>query len=593
VQYLQTYIRVNIGKKDKVKNKFPYYIIPISILGILSIIYASYSYITKALCFSLTRPDFYEQRQQPTFSKQEETLEVLPSNYEETLQSLNISLEQKSVVELLRYGQTVIDNEGLDYTFILQNSEPLLVNQQMLYEYITIKEDRTYEKIIEEDLLPKLKSILNSSNTLLSILGIFDTRNEVQETWELILDSIALANENKYSEAIARIYSMNEKQEKIFTTLISLTKNKEQFEYISKVNSLIDIKNISEDKEKEIPLEKPTKIYVEDMQEIQNQILDSMTTRSNDLPTNTISRQELYLLGKRIGETNIDDIYTTLYTKYLGNDVKVKILLKTFRENNKDILTISPYIEIEEKENVVNDNNFSETYDKEPISQAKGTVRIPVLMYHQIAEAPKGSSKFKQGLYVSPEMFEKQIAYLTKMNYKTISSKEFSEILATGKNPTQKTVMITFDDGTASQYAQAYPILKKYDQTGVFFIPSSRTSISSDQLKEMALNGMTIDSHSSTHPNLLEVTNQKKLLSEIAGSKSSIQARTGKTVYSIAYPGCVANQQTFKLVASSGYLLGFSCGRKIDHYPSNKYSISRIHVFNDMESFVNLLSGIN
>jgi hypothetical protein len=31
---------------------------------------------------------------------------------------------------------------------------------------------------------------------------------------------------------------------------------------------------------------------------------------------------------------------------------------------------------------------------------------------------PEGSS-FKKGLYVTPEMFEKQMAYLVKMNYKT------------------------------------------------------------------------------------------------------------------------------------------------------------------------------
>jgi peptidoglycan/xylan/chitin deacetylase (PgdA/CDA1 family) len=464
----------------------------------------------------------------------------------------------------------------------------------MYFEYLEAKDQELSKQIINNELLPKLKSILHSSNTFFSLLTVLDKNKDLQNTWDTVLDSIVLLNQNKYVEASEKISNMSETEKKFFSLSISITNKKEEYQYIEDLDSIIIKSYKEESKDNSTEENKHQEIYIEDVESLKNKYTDILKEKKKNIPIGDTVREKLNILENNVSEINLEDVYTTIYKQYAGEQIQnLKILLKIITKDNKDILTISPYIQTGENTKNVNNNNFNESYDTKPILQATNTVRIPVLMYHQIAEAPKGSSKFKNGLYVSPQMFEKQIAYLTKMNYKTISSKEFSEILASGKNPSQKTIMLTFDDGTSSHYTQAYPILKKYGQTGVFFVPSSRTSISSDQLKEMALNGMSIDSHSSTHPNLAQITDKKKLVSEIAGSKSSLQARTGKTVYAIAYPGCVANDEAFNTVASSGYVLGFSCGKKIDHYPSNKYSISRVHVFNDMESFVNLLSGKN
>ncbi len=558
-------------------------------------IFFSYIYTVKNFTFEFASNQNYEQLQTPPKeSTDQKEFDILPSNYGATLQSLNISLENKNRVELLRYGQTVIDNQGLDYTFILQHSNPLLITREMYFEYLERKDQELSKQIINNELLPKLKSILHSSNTFFSLLTVLDKSKDVQNTWDTVLDSIVLLNQNKYVEATEKISNMSETEKKFFSLSISITNRKEEYQYIEELDSIIS-KNYTEDS-KENPTEKNKlqEIYREDVEDLKNKYTDILKEKKKNIPIGDTVREKLNILENNVSEIDLEDIYTTIYKQYTGVQIQnLKILLKIITKDNKDILTLSPYIQTGENTKNVNNDNFNESYDTKPILQAKNTVRIPVLMYHQIAEAPKGSNKFKKGLYVSPQMFEKQIAYLTKMNYKTISSKEFSEILASGKNPSQKTIMLTFDDGTSSHYTQAYPILKKYGQTGVFFITSSRSSISSEQLKEMALNGMNIDSHSSTHPNLAQITDKKKLVSEIAGSKSSLQARTGKTVYAIAYPGCVANDEAFNTVASSGYVLGFSCGKKIDHYPSNKYSISRVHVFNDMESFVNLLSGKN
>jgi peptidoglycan/xylan/chitin deacetylase (PgdA/CDA1 family) len=241
----------------------------------------------------------------------------------------------------------------------------------------------------------------------------------------------------------------------------------------------------------------------------------------------------------------------------------------------------------------INDDNFNEDYDVTPASQVKGTVRVPIFMYHQITQAPAGQNSFQTGLYVDPSDLEKEMAYLVKKNYKSITPLEYYNLLMSGENPTQKTVMITFDDGVENQYTNAYPILKKYDLTGVFYIIAQRSAITAAQSKEMSDNGMVIDSHSSTHVDLTKVTDPTQLSYEVISSKYALQTTTGKTVYSFAYPGCGWNSETVSYVTSAGYLLGMSCGSTIDNYPQYRLELSRVHAFGDMQSFKNLLSNVH
>jgi len=103
---------------------------------------------------------------------------------------------------------------------------------------------------------------------------------------------------------------------------------------------------------------------------------------------------------------------------------------------------------------------------------------------------------------------------------------------------------------------------------------------------------MDIQSHTKSHPNLVALRNLNQLQSEIGGSKSLLETKTGKPVISIAYPGCVADQKTFSSVSSNGYSLGFSCGKSIDHRYTNRLSLSRLHAPKAVEDLQKILSGI-
>lgn len=218
-------------------------------------------------------------------------------------------------------------------------------------------------------------------------------------------------------------------------------------------------------------------------------------------------------------------------------------------------------------------------------AQPDGTVKVPVLMYHNIATVPKKGSASYRGLFVSPSMFAQQMKYLKDNGYKTLTPTEFADILKSGKNPKQKSVLITFDDGSRGQYKYAYPVLKKYKMTATFYIIADRSPIKKSEIKDMAKHGMIIDSHTSTHRDLKRLKGDKNFRYELKTSKKTLEGTTGQTIASIAYPGCVADSRTLNVLKDYGYRIGFSCGRSIYHKYKNRYYLSRVHVYSNMDSF--------
>jgi hypothetical protein len=86
-------------------------------------------------------------------------------------------------------------------------------------------------------------------------------------------------------------------------------------------------------------------------------------------------------------------------------------------------------------------------------------------------------------------------------------------------------VIISFDDGWEGQYINAVPILRRYHYPATFFIVTNYLGdhgfLSFDQLRAMTTIGMTIGSHSRSHPHLEQITSPTVLWDEIYRSKKS------------------------------------------------------------------------
>jgi len=96
---------------------------------------------------------------------------------------------------------------------------------------------------------------------------------------------------------------------------------------------------------------------------------------------------------------------------------------------------------------------------------------IPVFVYHSI-----GNSNIPDSVKFSE--FECHMQYLSMNNYHTINADELYNYLVYDKPIPPKSVVITFDDGRASLWTLAFPILKKYNFKAVcFLVPSMMSEI--------------------------------------------------------------------------------------------------------------------
>ncbi|MBO4991127.1 MAG: polysaccharide deacetylase family protein [Firmicutes bacterium] len=118
-----------------------------------------------------------------------------------------------------------------------------------------------------------------------------------------------------------------------------------------------------------------------------------------------------------------------------------------------------------------------ETYwEAEPLAEDELTAKVPILMYHHLAETGDG------GDIISVEDFESHMATLTRAGYTAVDFDDLKSYVEQGVELPEKPVVITFDDGYESNLTLAYPILKRYGMKATVF--AIGVSIGKDTYKD-------------------------------------------------------------------------------------------------------------
>lgn len=116
--------------------------------------------------------------------------------------------------------------------------------------------------------------------------------------------------------------------------------------------------------------------------------------------------------------------------------------------------------------------------------------------------------------------------------------------------------LLTFDDGNASDLEIALPLLKQMDCTATFFIVTGRIGtphhLSWAQVRELHEAGMTIGSHSVSHPDMrkLDADGQRE---ELLASRLHIEDELGAAVTAFSFPFGKFNDGLVGLVREAGY----------------------------------------
>ncbi len=219
---------------------------------------------------------------------------------------------------------------------------------------------------------------------------------------------------------------------------------------------------------------------------------------------------------------------------------------------------------------------------------------VPILMYHKINPDPSVGG---YGLRVTPRDFEKQVAYLARSGYNSISLADLADHHEKGKPLPPRPVIITFDDGYRDNYTYAYPILKKYGMTATIFVVAGTVGGINEfdfndgrqpknimagwrELKEMAEGGITIGAHTLRHPHLANLK-PEEARAEILEGKKVLEEGLNRPVDFFAYPYGNFDRSIIDIVRESGFRAAVTTDRGLAKYREGPFTLKRIRVRGD------------
>jgi peptidoglycan/xylan/chitin deacetylase (PgdA/CDA1 family) len=175
-----------------------------------------------------------------------------------------------------------------------------------------------------------------------------------------------------------------------------------------------------------------------------------------------------------------------------------------------------------------------------PVLPAPHAVEMPILVYHHVVPGRASGSELTRTLFVTPEAFEQQLKYLRDNGYQSVSFGDLADCLEFGAALPERPVILSFDDGWENQFQYGFPLLQKYGFSATFFVVTGYLDhpnfMTTDQLKTMIAAGMSIGSHTRSHPALPSLGGGQRLKDEIAGSKAWLEQQLGVAVDTFAYP---------------------------------------------------------
>lgn len=216
-----------------------------------------------------------------------------------------------------------------------------------------------------------------------------------------------------------------------------------------------------------------------------------------------------------------------------------------------------------------------------------GTLRrihVPILMYHYVSPLPSHADQYRADLTISPDMFQQHMSYLSENGYNTFSLYALHAALMHGaENLTNRSVILTFDDGYIDHFTFVFPTLVEFEFVGTFFVITEYADrqingyLNWQQIREMHQGGMNIEAHTKTHPDLRN-RDVDFLVYEILGSIESIRAHTESLSYMFAYPAGRFDEATLQVMHSMPVWRSVTTRHGAYHTTRDFHTVDRLRV---------------
>jgi peptidoglycan/xylan/chitin deacetylase (PgdA/CDA1 family) len=216
--------------------------------------------------------------------------------------------------------------------------------------------------------------------------------------------------------------------------------------------------------------------------------------------------------------------------------------------------------------------------------------RVPILMYHQVSDAPH--TRFLK-YTVTGRAFAAQMKWLAANDYSTIDLPTLLARRRGGAPILERTVVITFDDGFRECATVAAPEMEAHGFSATFFLvaglmgDSSRWLVTErgiefpimswDDARRLERAGHRCESHSVTHPRLAELSSEA-CRDELSRARAILEDELGHPVRHLAYPFGSENQQVRDVAAECGYDTACAVTIGISAAGDDVYALPRVPV---------------
>ncbi len=228
-----------------------------------------------------------------------------------------------------------------------------------------------------------------------------------------------------------------------------------------------------------------------------------------------------------------------------------------------------------------------------PYKTVSLTLQVPILMYHHISEPPADAGDVAIPLFVPPDQFRQQMAYLADNDFTPISLYDLSFAIAAKKELPNKPIIITLDDGYVDNYMNARPILLEFSFPATFFIPTDFLDrqdynyMSWEMVMELSfVPNFYIEPHSVTHPDMKGLTVSENKY-QMSASRDRILSYTGRFPRFFAYPSGRYDENSMQAAEELGFWGALTTNGGVWHSFTHRYEWTRLrmHPNLSMEDF--------
>jgi len=218
------------------------------------------------------------------------------------------------------------------------------------------------------------------------------------------------------------------------------------------------------------------------------------------------------------------------------------------------------------------------------------------LMYHRLfsREDYERTTGTERIFAMSVDNFDRQIAYLRDAGCRFLTPDQADSFISGDIDLSEKSVLITFDDGCESVLKYAQPILKKYGACATVFVTTDSESyvfklndgkdprMTDDQLRLLDPEIISVQSHAVSHNPLRGMT-EDQLRYELQNSRNQLESITDRQVRYLAIPGNWFDSKVMQIAKESGYKAVWYSNPGITKKGADPFGLPRLNVEGNLE----------